>query len=265
MNWVIQSNLINKEDHDKIRDICVKQGYGHESITVVPFSDNIPEIDNKKPTVFYGATNFINNIYKSGRWRPGAFFNEENFTVKSYVEHYGRHMISFPCLFTTIGEFAASHQPMDKLFFIRPIKDLKEFPGDVMEFNNLVRWERNIRYLPGCDNNPTLTTNTEIMVSEPWGISHEWRLFIVNGRVSSGSHYRSHMQLETRYELPERVVNFVEAMCKIWTPADVFVMDIGESLETLYIVECNCFNSSGFYKADVEKIVVDVSEFIKGS
>jgi hypothetical protein len=55
---------------------------------------------------------------------------------------------------------------------------------------------------------------------------------------------------------------FVEDMCKIWTPAEVFVMDIGESLKNLYVIECNCFNSSGFYKSDLDKIIKDVSDFV---
>ena len=264
MRWVIQSNLGNLEDHGRIHAICEKQGYSHESIKVIPFSSEIPEIDNAQPTIFYGATNFINNIYKSKKWNPGTFFNGENFTMRAYVGHYKEHMINFPCDFTTIGKFASSHQPMDKQFFVRPIKDLKEFPGEVMDFNKMVGWEKNIRYLPGCDNNPTLTVDTEIAVSEPYGIAHEWRAFIVNGRVSSGSHYRSYMQLDSKEDFPERVADFVEQMCAFCMPAKVFVMDVGESAGNLFIIECNCFNSSGFYKSNIEKIIVDVSEFVTG-
>ena len=200
----------------------------------------------------------------SKRWQPGTFFSAENFTVRAYMEHYKEHMINYSCEFTTIGKFAASHRQMHEIFFVRPVKDLKEFAGDVMEFDEIVRWERKIRYLPGCDNNPTLSTDTEIAVSEPCGISHEWRVFVVNGQVSSGSHYREYMTLTPRAELPIRVIEFVENMCQIWTPADVFVMDVGESAGELYVVECNCFNSAGFYKSNVEKIVTQVSEFVSG-
>ena len=263
MRWVIQKNLINIEDHNKIRDICLSHGYSHESIDVVPFSPDIPAIDTDQLTVFYGATNFINNIYLSKRWNPGTFFTE-NFTMRASTEHYKEHMINYPCEFSTIREFSGSHQPMDKQFFIRPVKDLKEFTGEVMEFNKMVGWERQLRYLPGCDNNPNLTLDTEILVAEPCGIAHEWRAFVVNGMVSSGSHYRSYMHLDANKDFPQRVVDFVERMCEIWMPAPIFVMDIGESAGNLYIVECGCFNSAGFYKSDVEKIVVDISEFITG-
>jgi len=153
---------------------------------------------------------------------------------------------------------------MDKQFFIRPVKDLKEFTGDVMEFQDVVRWEQKIRYLPGCDNNPTLTPATEIAVSEPVGIAHEWRLFIVDGKVSSGSHYRSYMKLEVKAGVPENVRQFAEEMCKTWTPEKVFVMDVGESAGNLYVIECNCFNSSGFYQSDIDRIIEDVSRMVMG-
>ena len=258
MKWIIQSNLINIKDHNKIKEVCIKKAYDYESIVIIPFTNNIPNIKTDQLTIFYGSTDFINNIYLSKKWKPGTFYNE-NFTVKAYNKHYKENMMNYSCQFTTIGEFASSHQPADKLFFIRPIKDLKEFAGDVMEFNNILRWERNI----GCDNNPTLSINTEIAVSEPYGIAHEWRLFIVNGKVSSGSHYRSYMKLDSKEDLPQNVIDFVESMCKMWTPSDIFVMDVGESNNKLYIIECNCFNSSGFYKSNVEKIIIDVSEYTK--
>lgn len=260
MKWVIQNNLINQEDHDRIRDTCISHGYGWESIRVIPFSQDIPDIDHTQPTIFYGATNFINNIYNTGRWSPGVFYDPEKFTVKAYMANYGENMISHPCEFTTIGKFAASgHKPED-LFFIRPVKDLKEFSGDVVEFNKIIRWERALRYLPGCDNNPDLTVDTEIMVSSPYNISHEWRLFIVQGEVSSGSHYRSCMRLDVVGDVPDRVRHFAEDRCRQWAPAEVFVIDIGESAGNLYVIECNCFNSAGFYKSDVEKIITDISE-----
>jgi hypothetical protein len=262
MKWIIQNNLLNKEDSERIKNTCIKNGYLYELIQVIPFTSELPEIPTDQPVIFYGATNFISNIHNSKRWAPGTFFDTENFKVSSYVEHYGKNMFNFPCEFTTIGKFASSGHASDKHFFIRPIKDLKEFAGEVMTFDKLVRWDRNIRHLPGCDNNPTLSTDTEIMVSEPFNIAYEWRVFVVNGKVSSGSLYRHYMHLMMDAGLPDRVISFVEEMCKIWTPAEVFVMDIGESAGNLFIIECNCFNSSGFYKSEVEKIITDISNFV---
>jgi hypothetical protein len=259
MKWVVQSNLVNSIDHDRIKEACAKYGHGFESVQIVPFSPDLPAINSDCPTVFYGATNFITSVFNSGRWKPGAFFSHENFTVRAYVEHYRERMLNYPCIFTTIADFAASRQPLDKSFFIRPNKDMKEFAGDVMYFEAFQRWERNLRHLPGCSKHPALTVSAEIVVSDPCGIAHEWRVFVVKGRVSTGSHYREYGRLTPRAELPSAVVDFVEGLCKVWTPADAFVMDVGESAGNLYVVECNCINSAGFYLSDVEKIVADIS------
>jgi hypothetical protein len=38
-------------------------------------------------------------------------------------------------------------------------------------------------------------------------------------------------------------------------------MDIGLCGEDLYIIECGCMNSAGFYDADIDKIVQSVTEY----
>lgn len=261
--WVIQKNIYAEPKVcSSIECICKKQGYIFYPIIVIPFADDFPDVCSNNPTIFYGATGFINKVYLNNKWNPGVFFDAENFTVKSYIEHYKDHMLNFPCEFTNIGKFASSQKFSEDLFFIRPNKDLKEFAGDVMEFNKLVCWADTLQHLPGCDNNPTVTIDTEIVVSEPVGISHEWRLFIINGQVSSGSHYRERGHLNVFRDVPLEVIEFVEEMCKIWTPSSVFVMDVAESANNLYVVECNCFNSAGFYESDLEKIMIDINNFI---
>lgn len=262
--WVVQSNLLNSKDHDTIKSTCEKNNYSFHSVKVIPFSDDLADISGipvEYPTIFYGGTNFVTTVHESAKWNPGAFFNKDTFTIRACMEHYQGYMLNHPCEFTTIEKFASAHKSPDDLFFIRPNKDLKEFAGDIFDFNRIVKWERALRHLPGVENNPKMTKETEIVVCDPVGIAHEWRLFIVNGSVSSGSHYRAGRKLEVSPDLPPRVKEFGEDMCKIWMPAPVFVMDIAESAGVLYIIECNCFNSSGFYDSNLEKIIVNVTDF----
>ena len=260
IRWVVQSNLINASDHDRMIDVCRKHGYEHESLKVTPFTDDLPDIPDDMPTVFYGGTNFINNVHLSKRWKPGAFFGD-TFSYCRYYEGFGANMLGEPT-FTTLREFSSSHREDSAQFFVRPDADLKMFAGEVMRFGDVVRWERNLRHGVDCSKHPGLTPDTKIVVSPPYAISHEWRLFVVGGRVSSGSHYRSKHNLDIREELPDAVVRFAEQRTQEWSPADVFVMDVGESAGNLYVIECNCFNSAGFYSSDVEKIMTDVSEAV---
>ena len=43
------------------------------------------------------------------------------------------------------------------------------------------------------------------------------------------------------------MIRFVESMCNIFTPHDVFVMDVCDIEGEYFVVECNCFNGSGVY------------------
>jgi len=85
MRWVVQSNLTNASDSDRIREACLKHGHECGMVKVTPFSEELPTIPSDQPTVFYGATNFINNVYQSRKWNPGTFFNAENFTIRAYM------------------------------------------------------------------------------------------------------------------------------------------------------------------------------------
>lgn len=251
--WVIQQNLGSATDIRLMVTALEKHNIDFKLIDAVPFSDQLPDVPNDRPVIFYGSTNFIQTIHKSAKWQPGAFVNE-SFEYSEYDRHYGERLFNHGSMSTTVGEFAAKHHAPEKAFFIRPEADTKDFAGRVMQFDDIVQWEARLR-----DHCPSVTPETRIIVGEPYNIAHEWRLFIINGVVCSGSHYRRYGKLTVAPEVPERVIAFAEETAQIWSPCDIFVMDIGESGGDLYIIELGSFNSAGFYASDIEKIVVEIT------
>lgn len=65
--------------------------------------------------------------------------------------------------------------------------------------------------------------------------------------------------------VPPDAIHFAECAAARWTPASVFVMDVARVDGAWKIVECNCFSGSGFYEADVLRIVRAVSSFQEAS
>lgn len=63
--------------------------------------------------------------------------------------------------------------------------------------------------------------------------------------------------------LPE-VISFAEARCQKYVPHEIFVMDVCQSADQYYILECGCLNAAGFYEADVYAIVRAVTAHIYG-
>ena len=101
-----------------------------------------------------------------------------------------------------------------------------------------------------------LDTDTEIQISTVKKIQKEIRFWIVKGEVVTASQY----QLGGRYCLNEVVdrdaYNFCQKMVKLFELNDTFVMDLALINNEYKIVECGCTNSAGFYRADLQKLII---------
>jgi hypothetical protein len=244
------------DDNNKMKDVCKKHNFDFESIKVIPFSGIIPEFDINVPTIFYGGTGWINNIYNKHPNHKGIFFNPES-TFTFWINKYKEKALNYGAVETTFKKIASENYPDDKLFFIRPVSDLKDFNGCVMEFRDIKLWKDKISsYASNLDTIP-------IVVGEAHGISYEWRLFILNGKVITGSQYRTYCVLNVRPNVPQEVIDFAEDQSKIYSPSDLFVMDVCKSGTELYILEIGCFNSAGFYASDLEKLMCEASKHVE--
>lgn len=261
MRWVVQTNL-GREYVDDLKEACKVNGYEFVSQFAIPFSHEVPDLDRSIPTVFYGATNWINEIYLENRqtyglkWKPGVFFNSSS-TFEVWRKAYGEHCLSYEAEMAFIRDLQKKDFPDDKLFFIRPTSDMKEFAfaGTVMSFGEIKDWASRLT------GDMKKFGWTHVLYGEPYNIRGEWRLFIVDGKVSTGSMYRMLNRTEIRPTVPEEVIEFAEARTKEYAPEPVFVMDVGLCGGKLYVIEIGCINSAGFYASDVTKLVKDVSEY----
>ncbi|MBW3622543.1 MAG: ATP-grasp domain-containing protein [Armatimonadetes bacterium] len=255
--WVIQKNLGSSPDVAALRDACADLGLPSQEIAVVPFTNALPEVPADRPAIFYGSARLVDLVSRSGRWNPGVFFEEERFRYSVALERYGGEMLNASARVTTMGALADSPLPDGERLFLRPDRDPKEFPGEVTTLGEFRAWCERLR--PGGFE---IGLNTPIIAAPPVPISREWRLFLVRGRVSSGSRYRERGRPDPLPSVPEEVLAYGQWLAGIWSPAEVFVMDIAESGGRLRLLEINGFNSAGFYAAEVRKIVRDVSEAV---
>lgn len=87
---------------------------------------------------------------------------------------------------------------------------------------------------------------------------------MVNKKVSSGSLYRRYGVLYDKDPVPNEVIEFGESIAQKFSPHDIFVLDICKEnkKDDLKVLEYGCFNSAGFYKTDIQKIIFDISEFL---
>jgi hypothetical protein len=252
VRWVVQQNLGTSGDPERIGEACKRYGAKCDLIKRVPFSKELPDCPIDEPTIFYGSTRFVNLVFESGRWTPCAFFDPVRFTTAHWGPIYGEHWLNSDAKITTLAEFCFEPHNPDRLFFVRPDKDLKEFQGGVWSFGDLQRWKTG---LLKADLQEEQLAHIPILVGEPWGIAREWRLFMQDCRVCQASQYRVRHKLNVSSEVPVDVLVFAEKMARLFSPHDIFVMDVCESADTLYVLEVGCVNSAGFYACDIDQIV----------
>lgn len=257
MRWVVQSNLGNDKVHEDIKKACERQGIPCDFIIRVPFSKELPDVPRDDATLFYGSTRFVNLVFESGFWKPAAFFDDEKFSVVAWGPAFGEHWLNHGAKITTLNELQYEPYDPDRLFFVRPVRDLKEFNGGVWSFSQLKLWNSG---LLKADLGEEQLSTVPIVVADPWGISREWRLFVADGCVVTASQYRTCRGLDTSPDVPSEVITFGERMAQIFQPHRMFLLDICESADNLYVLELGCVNSAGFYAADVDKVIEAASK-----
>jgi ATP-grasp domain, R2K clade family 3 len=257
IQWVIQRNLTSEDVTADLRKACQKIKVDCHPIDIIPFSNSLPEFPKDKRTIFYGSTTTMYLVYQDNNYNEGLFFNEQTFSIENYLDKWKENMLNFGAKVMTVGQLSALNYENDKLLFIRPDADSKSFSGEVKRFDEIDNWFERVKTFEDMD----ITKDTKIIIAEPYHITSEWRLWIVNGKVVTASKYRENFKLKKENGCPQNVIEFAELRCKEYKLHDVFVMDIGLCGDTLYIIECGCMNSAGFYNADIDKIVSSVTEY----
>ncbi len=257
VRWVIQSNMGSAADVAVIDAACSQLGLPCTLVSIVPFSDDVPDVPTDMPAVFYGTSRFVSNVHRCARWRPGVFFDEESMCYSSAHAHYGARMLSRAILRTSMQEFAGRDLDPKQHFFVRPDHGSKAFAGTVMAFREFQEWCDRLRsggFLIGLD--------TPIIVADPVDIDCEWRLFVVEGQPLAGSRYRRQGRADVDAQVPDEVREFAGEMAALWSPADAFVLDVAQAAGRLNVLEVNSMNSSGFYASDIPTIVRGVSSMV---
>lgn len=273
MFWVIQKNLLNNDDYWKFTTALDKRGIPWAPITVIPFSDELELPEGiTEPVVFYGSTSLQRHVMnRPDLLKPGVWAGD-NFDYRLHIEKYGDAMLNADAEFYPFKD--VPH--FEGVKFIRPVHDTKAFTGQVVGGDEFQTWKNQV-----LGAHIHMVADTLTMVAEPKHITTEYRFFVVNGYVITGSQYRHKGQLKSRnaddifgvYRDSLAAV-FAQEQVKKWQPASAFVMDIAvinlsdQEPDTWMDAECkiieiNSFNCSGFYECDLSAIIEAVETMYK--
>lgn len=253
MKFLIQDNMLYDDTLQKIKNAIIN--YSHEFVGMIPFSDEITSVNPITGIDYipYGSTSFIIKSAELGF--KGLHFDLKQFNYQEAVKNR-KDMLNNGSI-TTLEEciqILETKEPESE-WFVRPSEDLKQFSGQVMTAIDCAEWLKD-RMLCASSGSYQLSKDTMILLSEPKTILAEWRWFIVDRKVISGSLYRKQRQLYKKRETDIDIIKEAQQLANGWLPSPCCVMDtaiIEESSDTK-IVEFNCINASGFYDNDISAV-----------
>lgn len=271
MHYVIQENVFREQHYDLLFNAMDRLGMPYTIVRIFPFIDKIvnikdipeggfnvddlPEFVPPNKNVFVFGAIKLARIAADRGWSPGSLMNS-NHDFEVYLKHYKENLLNYDSIITTIG--TKLDWDVNQVRFIRPTEDTKSFTGKVFNKND---WEEMVEHNLHNFRSDGFNENTPIQVSTPKHIYKEIRCWVVNGKVVTASQY----QLNGKFMLDDLIepeaLEFAQSMVNIFQLADAFVIDVCLTDNGWKIVECGCINCAGFYKSDLQKMIVAVDEY----
>lgn len=242
INYVInlENILTDPNEHFIIRG-------GTSLLSLLNKIDNLQEVNpHLSEEQLQKSHQYITNL------KHGVFYNEQGFDQN----YYGK--LNLPLL-NAVSQNLAIKDHLNTSFnepvFIKPSRDQKAFNAGILE--------------PGYSIKDFIFSQLhenfyleEIAIIAPLkSIYAEYRFFVVDQEVITGSQYRNSHSLFVSDIIPENVQAAAKEYAKLYQPHDIFTMDLADTPEGIKIIEYNCWNASGLYKTNIPKIFNAVQEF----
>jgi len=282
MHYIIQENVFREQHYEMLQKAIERLGRPYTTVRIFPFVekivkledipsaypdltpqealsgaynvDELPDFYPDSNEVFvFGAIKLARIVKKNG-WSPGSMMNE-NHDYLIYRDHYQENLLNFD---------SRIHKTSDQLEwkkgekkFIRPTQDTKSFTGAVFSKN---QWEEFIENQLYNYRSEIFNEETFIQVSSVKEIHKEIRFWVVGGKIITGSQYRLGNQTIYDEYYEEEAKEFAQSMVDKFQLADAFVIDVCLTDNGWKVVECGCINCAGFYKSDLQKLIMALED-----
>lgn len=249
-----------EEGVEKIKAYLKEKSIPFLLVDIVKGSDLIIEHYTQSPILIENKTDiFVIGSYRLTRMMterniyPGSFSNE-HFNYAAWVNGWGiDHMLNGHYQEQSLNQIEIPEDWNE--VFARPLEDNKLFTGGLFKKEDFLT---SIQFKIMNENNK----NEKVIISKKKDILAEYRFFIVDNKIVTGSLYKMRGQLITSEYVDNDARSYVKERIQAWTPSKAFVMDIAITDEGCKIIEVNNISSAGLYKADSPRIV-DAIENIK--
>ncbi len=265
MHWVLQANLYNEGAFLSLLEQLKRQDTTYDVVKIIPFiAEMEPDINPEGPVFVCGATAMSKIAARKG-WTPGYFHVPD---MAAITAGYGEHMLNAEAV---IAPFENLTHIWDR-FHLRPVNDGKAFAGTIFDWDELVEWRARVAALDGDDNSlTTLTVRDTVVMSPLKTIYSEFRFFVVEDMVITGSMYKRGDRVHYSTVIDPVVREFAEMLTGQvarrrdeeqpvkFIPATAYCLDIALTPDGPKVIEINSINSAGFYACDMGRFVAAIN------
>ena len=246
-NWLLEDT--KDLEFNELKNILDRLNIKYDIIECIPFSDVLLNINENSKYIPYGTVNLIQKILnKYNNKNIHIWSNNDLFDYNILINNYKELFLNYDATITTFDKLLNSNY--SGYYFLKPNKTIKSFSGALFDLDHITSIYENL-----SANNYLFDKNLEIIISSEKIIDIEYRLFIMNNKIISGSQYYKYSKLNINPYIPSEIIEFGYKCIQTYNPLPYYILDIGIHKKKPYIIELNCFNCSGFYKSDIEKII----------
>ena len=270
--WVIETGIFEEEDVcQNLIDVVKSKGCEVREIRYYGFDSTIDGVNDLEDqcVIAMSSLNACKRAKRAHRWYPGHWCDFPTLSCQSYYSHWFDYILNWDGEFVPwqilkkrieqlYGWYGDVYSD-DGIIFIRPDTNDKLFAGEPVargQFDNFALMVDN--YL-GEGESPLC------VVAPPKKILREWRFYVSEGKIITGSLYKEDGKIKYERSWPQEAAELVEKAAAEWMPHPVCCIDIAEienhrnkQIE-YYILECGSINCAGMYEADLEKIVDEMN------
>jgi hypothetical protein len=267
--WYIPEPKLHHDSDNAHRLVYVLQEMGVEVFCdkYVPFGGmDYSFLDPKRPVVLYGHLGCVKDVQRRRIYlSPFAWCDFDELKCSNYYAFWGKYLVQQKYAFYPLDEIARNRDFIFDTFgavqclFIRPDDNMKTFTGEVVKKEQFEHWWRHCRDYESGPNCPCV-------VSRPELIYKEWRFVIREGKVVTGSQYKSEAGLDVKPGFPDLAAAKAEEIAGStqWQPHPIYVMDIALTADLEYrLMECGSINVAGMYASDLRKMAQAVNELLE--
>jgi hypothetical protein len=252
MFWVIQANLYSEQAFESLLAQLEHQEVRYAVVQVVPFShDLVPDLD-VLDSVFVCGSLSMQHVAERKGWKPG-YFKAPNY--QQAMTFFGDEVLNSDARFMTLSDVLRTDD-LPSLMFARPVEDSKTFAGQLFTRKELMSWAYKVVKLKEESSYSSITGDDMILLAEPKEIWAEYRFFVVNKVVVTGSLYKRGDRVHYSPDVDDEVRLYAQGQAaKLPAWHGTVALDVAVTPYGLKVLELNSINSAGFYACDMGKFV----------